>query len=296
MILFDALGASVCVVVDVLSNFEVWKRSTIRHPFGLERAEVLAGFAMSVFLLFMGFDIITHTAEHLLEGFRTFADIEGEAGAVPHDHHSHHSRVSPASVDLASLLAITSTLISALLLKNHARIGRAMRIPTSPFLQNTLFAHTPSHVLTLLFATILLILPLLSVTYYSWLDRFLAIAIAVCMLVMGARLIKSLGSMLLMSYYPAGGGDVMTEGLVRELERNCGCVKRVVECKVWQVHYGLGVVGLKVVLDAEGQGEEGRVRGRIGKVVKDRLGTGLAMGSAGGGLRWEVSVAIVEDS
>lgn len=32
--MFDALGASVCVVVDVLSNFEVWKRSSVRHPFG----------------------------------------------------------------------------------------------------------------------------------------------------------------------------------------------------------------------------------------------------------------------
>lgn len=35
LILFDALGATLCVVVDVLGNFEVWKRSSIRHPFGL---------------------------------------------------------------------------------------------------------------------------------------------------------------------------------------------------------------------------------------------------------------------
>lgn len=34
LILFDALGAMLCVSVDVLSNFEVWKRSSIRHPFG----------------------------------------------------------------------------------------------------------------------------------------------------------------------------------------------------------------------------------------------------------------------
>ena len=32
--MFDALGASLCVAVDVLSNFEVWGRSSIRHPFG----------------------------------------------------------------------------------------------------------------------------------------------------------------------------------------------------------------------------------------------------------------------
>ncbi|KAK4695799.1 hypothetical protein P7C71_g2006, partial [Lecanoromycetidae sp. Uapishka_2] len=68
LILFDALGAMLCVVVDILSNFEVWKRSSIRHPFGLERAEVLAGFAMSVFLLFMGMDLISHNLTHALEG------------------------------------------------------------------------------------------------------------------------------------------------------------------------------------------------------------------------------------
>ena len=35
LILFDALGATLCVAVDVLGNFEVWKRPSIRHPFGL---------------------------------------------------------------------------------------------------------------------------------------------------------------------------------------------------------------------------------------------------------------------
>ncbi|RYY37195.1 hypothetical protein EON62_01295, partial [archaeon] len=60
LILYDAFGAMLCVAVDVLGNFEVWRRSSIRHPFGLERAEVLAGFAMSVLLLFMGMDLISH--------------------------------------------------------------------------------------------------------------------------------------------------------------------------------------------------------------------------------------------
>ena len=117
LILFDALGAMLCVVVDVLGNFEVWKRSSIRHPFGLERAEVLAGFAMSVFLLFMGMDLISHNLQHLLEGVGSHEP-----------HHSHdHGRVSSGEVDSASLLAIVSTVVSASVLGNHARIGKAMR-------------------------------------------------------------------------------------------------------------------------------------------------------------------------
>ena len=34
LLFFDAAGAVACVVVDMMGNFEVWKRSSIRHPFG----------------------------------------------------------------------------------------------------------------------------------------------------------------------------------------------------------------------------------------------------------------------
>lgn len=111
-----------------------------------------------------------------------------------------------------------------------------------------------------------------------------------------------------MSYPPppptrAGVGVGVVEGLVKEVERPGGGVKRVLECKVWQVHYGLGMAGLRVVL--EKGVEEGGVRERVGRCVKDWLGGGGGggggggeggMGSVGGGVRWEVSVAAVEDS
>ncbi|KAF8465283.1 cation efflux protein [Kalaharituber pfeilii] len=252
---------------------------------------------MSVFLVFMGLDIISHTAEHLLEGFQSFAEVEGVEGAEPHDHHSHHARVSPGSIDLAALLAIISTLISAVLLKNHERIGKAMRITTLSWLPlPPQLINNPSHFLTLTFSTLLLLLPLLSVTYYSWLDRFLALAIAISMLGMGTRLIKSLGSMLLMSMYTEHP-DAVGE-LVREIEQDpSGVVKRVTEAKVWQVHYGLGMANLRVVLAGQGAGQgagEGdcRVRERIVRIVKDRLGEG---GVGRNVVRWEVSVAFCRD-
>ena len=67
LIFYDAIGALLSASVDVLSNFEVWKRSSIKHPFGLERSEVLVGFAMSILLLFMGFDLISHAVGHMLD-------------------------------------------------------------------------------------------------------------------------------------------------------------------------------------------------------------------------------------
>lgn len=129
LVVFDALGAALCVAVDLLSNFDVWKRSSIRHPFGLERIEVLAGFAMSVLLLFMGFDIISHCSEHLLEGLWSGAGAASDGGepAASHSHahlHLHPARVAGGNIDIAALAALLTTLASATFLGNHARIGQ----------------------------------------------------------------------------------------------------------------------------------------------------------------------------
>ncbi|CAK7206960.1 cation diffusion zinc membrane transporter Zrg17 [Sporothrix eucalyptigena] len=155
LVFFDVGSAAVCVAVDVLGNFEVWRRSTIRHPFGLRRAEVLAGFAMSIFLVFGGFDLLSHDLKDCLEA-ATAAPMSSTAAQVgmAHAHHAHtrealvdaaghpvgtphmdigshsghhHSRyIHPGTVDVAALAAFASTLVSAYGLGNHARIRRAL--------------------------------------------------------------------------------------------------------------------------------------------------------------------------
>ncbi|KAI9796074.1 MAG: Endoplasmic reticulum zinc transporter [Piccolia ochrophora] len=268
LILFDALGATVCVVVDILSNFEVWKRSSIRHPFGLERAEVLAGFAMSVFLVFMGLDLISHNLQHMLEGL----------GHEPHYEH-HHERVSPGSVDMAALLAILATLVSAIGLKNHSRIGKAMRFAAIESLPSIL--SNPSHFLTLSCSALLLLLPLLSVRMYVWLDRGLSGTIAVSMCVFGVRLVRVLGGMLLMSY--SGDG---VKAVMRDIEGD-PLVSHVDEARFWQVHYGLCMANLKLRVRC---GEDGsaRLRDKIASLIRNRLGGGYGSG----GQRWEVSTQL----
>ncbi|KAI4206113.1 MAG: hypothetical protein LQ346_001296 [Caloplaca aetnensis] len=265
LILFDSLGAMLCVVVDVLGNFEVWKRSSIRHPFGLERAEVLAGFAMSVLLLFMGMDLISHNLEHVLESM-------GHESHYSHD----HERISPGEIDTASLLTIISTLISAFALKNHARIGKAMRFAYIESLPSILA--NPSHFLTISCSMMLLLLPLLSIQVYLWLDRALSCTIAVSMCFLGFRLVKTLGFMLLMSYSGNGVQDVM-----RDLEIDPS-VSGIEEAKFWQVHYGLCMANLKLRVRGT---EEGlmKLNERVTSLVKNRLGGGYG----NGGQRWEVT-------
>ncbi|KAK2739814.1 Endoplasmic reticulum zinc transporter [Onygenales sp. PD_40] len=266
LILFDSLGAMLCVVVDVLGNFEVWKRSSVRHPFGLERAEVVAGFAMSVLLFFMGGDLISHTVQHLLE----------DSGHEAHHAHS-HERVSPGSVDITALLAIVSTLISALALKNHARIGKAMRFAYIESLPSLL--SNPAHFLTLSCSSLLLLLPLLSVQFYLWLDRILSFSVAISMCVLGVRLVTTLGSMLLMSYSGPGTSDVL-----RDISSH-PAVSEIEEAKFWQVHYGLCIASIK--LRVTGSEETlAKLRERTTSMIRHRLGGGYGMG----GQKWEVSL------
>lgn len=271
LIFFDSLGALLCVAVDILGNFDVWKRSSVRHPFGLERAEVLAGFAMSVLLLFMGFDLISHNLTHVLEGM----------GHEPHHPHK-HDRVSPGSVDIAPVIAFGSTLISAMGLKNHARIGKAMRFASLESLPSLL--SNPSHFLTLSCSSILVVLPLLSIDMYLWLDKILSGTIAISMCVLGFRLVMTLGSMLLMSYSGTGVSDVM-----RDIELD-PLVTAVEEAKFWQVHYGLCMANLRLRVRGTEEGLT-RLRERTTSLIRNRLGGGYGTG----GSKWEVSVEFTMD-
>lgn len=273
LLLFDASGATVCVVVDVMGNFEVWKRSSIKHPFGLERADVLAGFGLAIFIAFMGLDVISHGLQHSLENVGNHES-----------HTSHaHDRVGAGFVDTASVLSIGSTLISALVLKNHARIGKAMRFELLAGWGKIL--GNPSHFLTLSCSVAMLLLPFLTDDHYGWFDKILAFVIASLMIALGARLATSLASMLLMSYQPAQKGALSL--IIDEIANSDPAVTNVDEARFWQVHYGLGMANLKLRYRS-GKGGYGmtddmtRIRKKVGDLIRQRLS----------GVRWDVSVQL----
>jgi len=332
LVFFDVGSAAVCVAVEVLGNFEVWRRSSIRHPFGLQRAEVLAGFAMSVFLVFGGFDLISHNLKDLLEGVghhaphHPAADSEpsssGHAGGGGGHSHGGVRFVAPGTIDLASLAAVISTLISAYGLRNHNRIRRVMRVPL-PYLSDLLpgagLLANPFHFLTLGFALLMLILPLIYITHLVWLDRLICAVIAGSMFVLGSRLAVAQGLMLLMSYSgqissspnttsSALSEKKKTDGTIKDIGASNGSVSAVVreieaepqvarveEAQFWQVHYGLAIANLKVCLTRGAGSDDGAVaqlRSRLARVVQNRLGEGYGKG---GSLRWEVTIQMSLD-
>ncbi|KAI0123007.1 cation efflux family-domain-containing protein [Xylariales sp. AK1849] len=290
LVFFDVGSALVCVAVDVLGNFEVWKRSSIRHPFGLERAEVLAGFAMSIFLIFGGFDLVSHNLKHVLEG------LGGHEAHHPDPHGGDSVRVQPGNLDITSLIAIVATLVSAYGLRNHGRISRVMRVSYLASLPSIL--SNPFHFLTLSTSFLMLLLPLLSIPINVWLDSAVCGLVAVSMFGLGVRLAVAQGLMLLMSYGGRSGSssknrDVGIADVVGEIEAEPS-VERVEEAQFWQVHYGLCMANLRVCVSKGcDDGALSKLRTRISTLVQNRLGEGYGKGNS---LRWEVSLQTRTDA
>ncbi|QPC73482.1 hypothetical protein HYE68_004234 [Fusarium pseudograminearum] len=278
LVFFDAGSAAVCVMVDVLGNFEVWRRSSIRHPFGLERAEVLAGFAMSVFLLFGGFDLVSHTLKHFLESLGN------------HEAHHEHGHDSPdGSIDLVSAAAMVSTLVSAYGLRNHARIAKLLRVSYLAALPSVL--SNPFHFLTLSFSAVIALLPLLSISLYTWLDRLICAVIAFAMFALGMRLAVAQGLMLLMSYGGSDGNNGVS-AVLREIETEPSVVT-IDDAQFWQVHYGLCMANIKLsVVKGYDEMSISKLRQRISGLIQNRLGEGYGHG---GSIRWEVTLQMSTD-
>lgn len=276
LMLFDAAGAISCVAVDIMSNFEVWNRSTIRHPFGLARADVLAGFGMSVFIAFMGLDIVSHGTQHALENL-------GD-----HEAHSPHSHVRPSttSIMLAVAVATVTTLVSALALGNHARIGRTMQVPWLARWGDVL--GNASHFLTLSCCVLILLLPLLSDSIFRIADPLTAFGIAFMMIAFGSRLGIRLGNILLMAYNQPADEQVVRR-LIADIESDSS-VSAVEEAQIWQVNYSLGLADLKIRYRASGYADEvAKMRKRIVSLVRTRL-SGVYGETKG--LRWDISIQV----
>lgn len=160
----------------------------------------------------------------------------------------------------------------------------------------------PAHFFTLTCSFVLLLLPLLSVTMYSWLDRMLAFTMSIIMVIIGIRLITVLGRMLLMSINHDIRdivGEVWTHDyflritfLMKLQISEDPAVISVDEARFWQVHHGLGMANLKLSVRPSALiGGESKFRHKITRIVRDRLGG--TYGERGGGQqKWEVTISL----
>lgn len=141
LVFYDSLGSLIMVFVDIMSNFEVWNSSSIAYPFGLERLEVLVGFALSASLIMVGCDLVSHFLEEfviLLVVNDPVGEHEGE------QHHSHHIHAESGSAtnwvvyEFILLLVLGVTLITSKFVIASDRINEMISGPEEILKTNTL--------------------------------------------------------------------------------------------------------------------------------------------------------------
>jgi hypothetical protein len=256
LVFLDSLGGLVRGVVDVARNFEVWGRSSVRTPFGLQRAEALARGAGSVVLLFMGVDLISHGLRDALSD-----SLGGGGHSHAHGGVEEHHEIGMGNAAIPALLGLIATLVSATVLKSE---GSALNY----YLPGSL-------------ASILLIIAVTANEAPIFIDVLISSLYAIAMVIIGFMLCYRVGRMLLMSY------DGPSVAIVVDELRKDPQVVSVEEAKVWQVHYGLCMATFKIRAKSLDQVE--RLRERIASLVRMRLGGGYGDGL---GVRWEISSQI----
>lgn len=155
----------------------------------------------------------------------------------------------------------------------------------------------PSHLLSLACSAVLLLLSLLGLQSPR-LDSLLALSMAASMIAIAVRLVRALGSMLLMSYH--GSGNIAAvSGLIDEIGRLPG-VTEVVEARFWQAHHRLCLATVQLLLDPRRPELDGleaaELRSRVTNLVLERLDSGprgrpRRGDRAGSATQWEISVA-----
>lgn len=262
------MGALLCGLVDTLENFDVWKTSSIHFPFGLERLEVLAAFALSISLIFTGGDIISHSIQGIVQSFSATGDGVPHNHGIGHSHnHGHEGEIHWANVIFRVCLGIVVTIVSAVGLDNHARIGRTINnagtSAKSAFNSLPWILSNPSHFITLTFSAVILMYPVAPEGIRRVIDTVLTPCIASSMCYIGWILAKSLGQMLVMSF----PGENRVDQVKEEISK-LPCVRSVNDISVWQVHHSAWLACMKIVMEGT-EANEQFVRERAATLLKD---------------------------
>lgn len=288
LIVYDSLGSLVIVLVDVMSNFEVWSCSSIIYPFGLGRLEVLAGFALSTSLVMVGCDLISHFCEEfVIEWVVRDPLVEHEA-----EHHLSHHVHGGGSIEnifvyeLCLALTIVVTLCTSRYIVASERIHQMISsterdVPHGrirPAL-SVLLKH-PTHFLTLFFAMGLVVLPVVPESITSSIDievsdaSTLMVACLLCFT--GWRLVSRLGSMLLLSFpYSSYDYNNLKNEIIDDIYTIEGFKKTYTLDKLFATKFNhqLFVVGLKILMVGASVDDESRFRFEISRLVSKKIAT-----------------------
>lgn len=196
-IIYEVIGSLIIILVENLSQFQVWFTGSITFPFGLNRIDVLLSFGLAVSLCFVGLDLIFHVLEeaivHFMENTNQVGmekdDHEEMASRIPHSHHtntafhlSHGDSIIWYSILTINLIFSTLSLYKIFYANMNSRLK------------------TKNPVITIFFTLYLFFYPILFSFLPTISDHLATVLIAVFILLHGLKIGQWTSTILLMGF------------------------------------------------------------------------------------------------
>lgn len=292
LIFYDSLGTVLVVIVDIMSNFQVWNNSSIVYPFGLGRLEVLVGFGLSASLIMVGLDLLNHFVEEYIVTLMA-TDVDH---ALSHHIHGEQGYTNWFIYEFMLIVSIVITLISSnfILVSDKVRVvdsdirskkGSPSNETTSRISKKNMFeifhkyvyawAKNPTHLITISYAAYLLLYPLISkFTGTDDLNDLASLIAASLLCYSGWRLVTALGGILLCAY-PYNEHDYQNiKSIIKDQIHELDFFKpsyKINKFFITKFNYKLFVVGLQINMIGATSDDDSRIRFEIYRIVKREI-------------------------
>ncbi|KAI5959416.1 ZRG17 [Candida pseudojiufengensis] len=297
LVFYDSLGSLFIVLVDIMSNFEVWNNASIAYPFGLERIEVLVSFALSASLVMLSFDLFSHFVEEFVLTWVSHEDHENHEHLSHHIHdESNHDNTNWVVYQAILFITLTVSLISSNFILAYDRINEMLQVNTNntkitnPFKPAEkkknldlmkiikVWKNYPTHLITITYVIFLMIVPLIPQSFIKDLaydvNKCATSLVASLILYNGWYLVKSLGGILLCSFpYSDYQYDVLISKINQQI-LSLDFFKQdfaIEKLFITKFSYKLYVIGVNVKMKGADSDEEVRMRFEINRIIENEV-------------------------
>lgn len=307
LVFYDSLGSMVVAFVDLMSNFEVWSKSSIAYPFGLGRLEVLMGFALSTSLIMVGCDLVSHFVEETIVSFVVPASDDSTEHGAHHIHGSENGPVNWFLYELVLAIVLAVTWITSTYIFDHGSISDMMADTETKLVKakilrgrgtggllndqtahgswtgqikdvaGTMVKH-PIRLLTLTYSIFLFFRPLLPADLKESigfdLDEVSALVVASTLCYAGWGLVKTLGGILLISFPYSNHDYTLLKASLTDSIISLPTFKSSYSMSnlfVTKINYQLYVVGVKISMKGGSADDESRLLFEINRIIDSTI-------------------------
>lgn len=303
LVFYDSLGSFVLASVDVLSNFDVWKKPSISYPFGIGRLETLLGFGLSTSLVMVGCDLVSHFIEELVVNLAVSGDSEVTDHGSHHIHGDSNTSSSPILYEAVVALVVIMTWVTSSFISSGDKISEMLADNSdrhrakkaagyldslageSPLMAErtielfSAFLRNPMRLITLLYSTFLLISPIFPGFLSSFkfdIDEASVLIVASTLCYAGWKLVTTLGGILLISFPYSEYDYKVLKSSVSEHIQDLDIFKSAYSMQhlfITKVNSQLYIAGVKINMIGASADDESRMIFEVNRIFQNALKT-----------------------